>query len=183
MEKRIFKKGKFQFLHAFRNCYQQISSLRNSIKELYPSEYHALSNGKPVQQSSKIISLNSIFKDLIKVGGQIHHADVPENAKHQVILAKEHPLSSLVIQNIHKENFHVGREHTLALLRQQYWIPACRGLIRTILHNCLRCKRDRVLPKPTFMGDLPKERLSIDNTPFNNTGVDYLDHIMLKSQK
>ena len=109
-------------------------------KESYPSEYHALSNEKPVQQSSKIISLNPIFKDLIKVGGRISHTDVPENAKHQVILAKDHPLSLLVIQNIHKENFHVGREHTVALLRQHYWIPACRGLIRRILHNCLRCK-------------------------------------------
>ena len=152
-------------------------------KESYPSEYHALSNGKPVQQSSKTISLNPIFKDLIKMGGRIRHADVPENAKHQLILAKEHPLSSLVIQNIHEENFHVGREHTLALLRQHYWIPACRELIRRILHNCFRCRRDRVLPKPTFMGDLPKERLSIGKTPFNNTGVDYFGPYMLKSQK
>ena len=117
------------------------------------------------------------------MGGRICHADVPENAKHQVILAKDHPLSLLVIQNIHKENFHVGREHTLALLRQHYWIPACRGLIRRILHNCLRCKRDRVLPKPTFMGDLPKERLSIGKTPFNNTGVHYFGLYYVKKSK
>ena len=144
-------------------------------KESHPSEYHAFSNGKPVQQSSKIISLNPIFKYLIKVGGRIRHVDVPENAKHQVILAKNHPLSLLVIQNIHEENFHVRREHTLRQLRQHHWIPACNGLIRKILHNFLKCKRDRFLPKPTFMGDLPKERLSIGKTPFNNTGVDYFE--------
>ena len=74
-------------------------------KESYPSEYHALSNKKPVQKNSKIISLNPVFKDLVKLGGRIHHADVPENAKHQVILAKDHPLSLLVIQNIHEEIF------------------------------------------------------------------------------
>ena len=38
-------------------------------KESYPLEYYALSNGKPVKQSSEIISLNPIFKDLIKVVG------------------------------------------------------------------------------------------------------------------
>ena len=107
------------------------------------------------------------------MGGRIRHADVPENTKHQVILAKDHPLSLLVIQNIHGENFHVGREHTLALLRQHYWIPACRGLIRRILHNCLRYKRDRALPKPTFMGDLP----------FNNTGVDCFGPYYVKKSK
>ena len=76
-----------------------------------------MSYGKPVKQSSEIISLNPIFEDLIKLGGRIRHADVPKNAKHQIILAKDHPLSFLVIQNIHEENFHVEREHTLALLR------------------------------------------------------------------
>ena len=74
-------------------------------KESYPSEYHALSNKKPVQKNSKIISLNPVVKDLVKLGGRIRHADVPENAKHQVILAKDHPLSLLVIQNIHEEIF------------------------------------------------------------------------------
>ena len=93
-------------------------------KKSYPSEYHALSNGEPVQQSLKIISLNTTFKYIIKVGGRICHTDVPENVKHQVILVKDHPLSLLVIQNIHEEKFHVGREHTVPLLRQHYWIPA-----------------------------------------------------------
>ena len=65
-------------------------------------------------QSSKTIHLNPIFKGSIKMEGPIGHADVPENAKHQVILAKDHPLSLLVIQNIYEENFHIGRKHTLA---------------------------------------------------------------------
>ena len=46
--------------------------------------------------------------------GPIRHADVPENAEHQVILAKDPLLSLLVIQNIYEENFHIGRKHTLA---------------------------------------------------------------------
>ena len=37
--------------------------------------------------------------------------------------------------------------------------------MRRILHNCLRCKRDTVLPKPTSTRDLPKERLSFG--PYN----------------
>ena len=55
---------------------------------------------------------------------------------------------------------------TTVPLRQHYWISACRGLIGKILHNCLRCKRDSISPEPRFMGDFPKERLSIDKTPY-----------------
>ena len=33
-------------------------------KESYPSEYHALPNGQPVQQSSIIISLNPLFSKI-----------------------------------------------------------------------------------------------------------------------
>ena len=117
------------------------------------------------------------------MGGRIRHADVPENAKHQVILAKDHPLSLLVIQNIHEENFHVGRECTLPLSRRHYWIPACRGLIRKILHICLRYKWDRVLPKHTVVRDLSNERLSIGKTQFNNTGVDYFGPYYVKRSK
>ena len=83
-------------------------------KQSYPSKYYALSNGKPLTQSSKTIHLNPIFKGSIKMEGPIRHADVPENAKHQVIFAKGHLLSLLVIQNIYEENFHIGRKHTLA---------------------------------------------------------------------
>ena len=47
---------------------------------------------------------------------------------------------------------------------------------------CVRCKRNRVLPKLTFMGDLPKERLSISKNPFNNSGMIKLDYVMSKNQ-
>ena len=73
---------------------------------------------------------------------------------------------------------------SLSLLRQHYWIPSCKGLIRKILHDYLRCKRDRVLPKPTFMGDLPKKRLSILVRPHSTIQESItLDYIMLKGQK
>ena len=77
-----------------------------------------MSSGKPVKESSKIISLNPIFKDLIRMRGLICHGNVPENIKHQVIFAKYHALSLLVIHYIREEHIHVGRKHTLVLLRQ-----------------------------------------------------------------
>ena len=52
------------------------------------------------------------------MGGLICHGNVPENIKHQVIFAKYHTLSLLVIRYIREEHIHLGRKHTLVLLRQ-----------------------------------------------------------------
>ena len=52
------------------------------------------------------------------MGGLICHGNVPENIKHQVIFAKYHALSLLVIRYIREEHIHLGRKHTLVLLRQ-----------------------------------------------------------------
>ena len=102
-------------------------------QESFPQEFKALSSGTSVQNSSKITSLHPIFHNvLIKVGGRIRHANIPEESKHQIILSKYHHETQLILRNIHENNLHIGREHMLAISRQHYWIPSCRGLIRNI---------------------------------------------------
>ena len=94
-----------------------------------------MSFSKPIPSTSKLIGLNPIFDEgLIKVGGRIRHANIPKESKHQIIFFKD--LNQLIIttqlitRNVYEDNLHVGREHTLAIIRQQYWIPSCRGMTR-----------------------------------------------------
>ena len=61
----------------------------------------------------------------------------PTENKNQMIVSKSHHLSSLIIMDTHQHNFHIGREQTLYLLRNIYWIPSCRGLIRKTLNVCI----------------------------------------------
>ena len=60
----------------------------------------------------------------MKVGGRLKHVNVPTNSKNQIILSKDHYLSRLLIKEIHKQNAHVGKKHTLSLLRKHFWIAA-----------------------------------------------------------
>ena len=143
-----------------------------------------MSSSRPIPSTSKLIGLNPLFDEgLIKVGGRIRHANIPRESKHQIILFKDHPLTQLITRNIHEDNLHVGREHTLAIIRQQYWIPNCRGMIRRIPGNCVKCKRERAMPESPFMGDLPKERVKIGEKPFSNTGVDYFGPYLVKKNR
>ncbi|XP_048581431.1 uncharacterized protein LOC116618474 [Nematostella vectensis] len=89
--------------------------------EMFPDEYAALQNGKPIASHSRILPLQPVLIDrVIRVGGRLKDAPVSFEEKHQIVLLSGHPLSSLIAQDFHQRNRHVGREHTLALVRQEY---------------------------------------------------------------
>ena len=131
-----------------------------SQKEYYPRESNSLPMTKLVSKDSKLLSLHPLLIDNItRVGGRNKHANVPFNQRHQMIIHKNHPLSKLIIKHIHVSNFHCGREQTLSILRNKYWIPNVRGLIRKIITDCLHCRKVSATPSPPFMADIPEERL------------------------
>ena len=93
---------------------------------------------------------------------------------------KNHPLSKLVIKQIQKSNFHCGRKQTLTILRNRYWTPNVRGLIRKVITDCLHCRKVSATSNPPFMADIPKERLQHNYKPFTNTGTDYFGPFRIK---
>ena len=116
----------------------------------------------------------------MRVGGRLDKAPIPFEAKHQVILPPAHPSSRLLVQDLHEKHLHVGREHTLALVRQTFWISRGKSFVRKIINDCLHCKRRRAKPNVPVMASLPKERLAICEHPFTNTGVDYFGPMNVK---
>ena len=72
--------------------------------------------------------------------------------------------------------------HTLSILREKYWIPSCREIIRKLIH-CLYCKRQNAKPDYPIMGNLPSDRNKMRNKPFLNIGVDYFGLIIVKLSK
>ena len=119
-----------------------------------------MTKGLPFK-SGKLIPLSPFVKDgLIRVGGRIASAHIPYSSTHKVIISNNHPTASLLVFYIHVTDFHSGRDLTLNLLRESYWIINTKSLIRKVLKSCLYSKRLRNQPKPPIMSDLPPERLS-----------------------
>ena len=98
-------------------------------------------------------------------------------------MSRDHYLSRLLIKEIHEQNVHVGREHTLSLLRKYFWIVACRGLIKKVLSDCIYCRRQFAKPNAPCMGNLPKERLYDNAKYFSSAGIDCFDSIKVKATK
>ena len=122
------------------------SSKKTLIKllqlESYPFEYSALYSGQQVSKSSKLLPLSAFMNGerVLCVGGLLKFPNISRTRKNQMIVSKLYYLVCLIITDIHQRNLHTGREQTLCLIRNFYWIPSCRGLIRTVLRECLYCK-------------------------------------------
>ena len=76
-----------------------------------------------VSATSNIANLDPKFVNgVLRVGGRLRNANIPLNAKHQMIIPKTHHVADLIIRHAHQESNHLGKNHTLSQLRRKYWI-------------------------------------------------------------
>ncbi|XP_064638262.1 uncharacterized protein LOC135494280 [Lineus longissimus] len=67
---------------------------------------------------------------VVKVGGRLSNASMPGKAKYHVILPKNSLVSRLILEDIHRNLMHSGRNHMIAKLRQRYWIVNANSAAR-----------------------------------------------------
>lgn len=80
----------------------------------------------PVYKGEKLRKelLVFILEDgVLRVGGRLGRAAMPDEAKHPVILAKNLHISDLIPHHMRKQTGHGGRNYMLSKLHQRYWIP------------------------------------------------------------
>ena len=110
---------------------------KHSQLESFPTEYRHLINNQGIKKSRPLLSLRPFIPDgLIRVAGRIAIIHLPFKNKHQIVVAKDHPLSKLLIIHHHEINCHCGREQTLGLLRGNVWIINGKSLTRKVLEEC-----------------------------------------------
>ncbi|XP_029675478.1 uncharacterized protein LOC115242954, partial [Formica exsecta] len=122
-----------------------------------------------------------IDKDgLLRVGGRLHYAQIDIEAKHQLILPRRSPLTTLVIGDAHRRSLHGGTQVTLSLLREIFWIIGGRAPVRSYILRCGRCARYRGIRARQLMGQLPTARVT-SARPFYNSGLDYAGPVTLRT--
>ena len=97
----------------------------------------------------------------------IKHLDEP------ILLPRDHLFTTLVIKDAHRKVLHLGVSTTLAEVRQKYWVPKGRQVVKKILKNCQRCKILSAKPLPSAATSaLPECRVKSGHA-FETIGVDF----------
>ncbi|XP_055922749.1 uncharacterized protein LOC129953531, partial [Eupeodes corollae] len=145
------------------------------------SEIMILQNGKQLSSRNKLISLSPFLDrdNVLRVGGRLNYSDLSYNEKHPIILCKSHRVTKLIVEYTHKHHLHAGVSLAFAILKQTFHILGCRNLLRKIVHDCIKCLRQRKMSAVQFMGDLPVERVRFSR-PFSKVGCDYAGPITLR---
>ena len=93
--------------------------------------------------------------------------------EYPIYIPRNHPLARKLVQQAHLSTLHGGVRMTMAKIRDCYWIPKLRQLVKRVRTECWGCKRFRIQayenPPP---GNLPKSRTEV-TTPFEVIGVDF----------
>ncbi len=122
----------------------------------------------------KLLKLLPIFCEktqVLRCGGRLMNADLPERSKFPIILPNQCRIVELLVLNLHWSLVHAPLNQTLFELRAKYHILKGRSEIRRILHHCYECRRMKAQPYGQMMGQLPADRVKA-NPAFHTVGVD-----------
>lgn len=59
---------------------------------------------------------------ILCVGGRLQNARISEDAKHPMLVPKDSCIAKLIVRHYHEAANHSCQEHTLALIRERFWI-------------------------------------------------------------
>ena len=154
---------------SFEHELQILEQASNDLIE----QSHSKKNEVAVGKTSSIYRLDPfVDKGVLRVGGRLNNADIPQESKHPIILPRKSNVTTLIIRNAHERLGHAGRGHVLARLREKYWIIGANSAVRQLISSCVICRRIKAPPQDQKMADLPKDRLT-PAPPFTYVGVDY----------
>ncbi|XP_072375544.1 uncharacterized protein [Diabrotica undecimpunctata] len=139
-----------------------------------------LNGAKTVNKSNSLYKLSPYLDEdgLLRIRGRLDEArDVISETKRPIILPRGSRLTLLIIEDYHKRYHHRNHEIVVNEIRQKFYIPKLRQLVKKIRTNCQNCKVKFAKPKPPEMSPLPPCRLATFTAPFTLTGMDYFGPI------
>ncbi|CAG7822491.1 unnamed protein product, partial [Allacma fusca] len=155
-------------------------------QDYFGKEVEALSKKQVLARDSRLMTLTPMLDSdgVIRMQGRTERAkELQLGTTFPVILHPEHHYTKLLIAHLHKESRHQGIETVISNLRMYYWVLQARSAVKRSFSECVMCKVRRARPCPPIQGVLPIERLTRQQRPFANTGIDYFGPLMVTANR
>ncbi|XP_055308300.1 uncharacterized protein LOC129572379, partial [Sitodiplosis mosellana] len=148
----------------------------------FGKEIHDLRKNGIVDEKSSLRSLNPQLDEsgILIVNGRLRYAQLPERQRHPMILPANSHFTRLVINRAHATTLHGTIHLTLARARQEFWILNGRNLVKSFVHKCVVCFRQKPRAMNQLMAPLPAIKTA-PSRAFLHCGLDFAGPIQIKS--
>lgn len=142
-------------------------------RQAFPDEIKAISSERSLPKHSKLSKLNPFLdqEGILRIKGRLQFSSLGYNSKHPIILPKGH-FSKLLVQFQHKFMKHAGVNSIVSSLRTSFWVIGLRRMAKTVVRECLSCRRHDSRPCSQPVAPLPDLRVN-PAPPFAVTGLDF----------
>ena len=140
-----------------------------------------LKNDKSYQDLPNKLKLED-RSGVLKCRGRSENSDLDMESQEPIILAKDHWLTKLIIEECHRKVHHGGVRETLGELTSRFGVPKGRQVVKKVLRECVTCKKEQCKPfgaPPTAA--LPEFRVR-EAPPFSKVGIDFAGPLFVKTK-
>ncbi|XP_028966994.1 uncharacterized protein LOC114828172 [Galendromus occidentalis] len=131
--------------------------------------------GERVPSASKLAAFQLFIddRDLLRIRTRLGPAPhLTYDEKCPIVVPHQSRLAKLLIVDAHRVNAHFGVNTVLNQLRRRFWIIRARQIIKSILRQCVVCRRRQGAPASQVEAPLPESRSTL-LAPFSVAGVDF----------
>ena len=152
--------------------------LIGAVQKTHFTDFSLLQQSQPVPRASALAAFNPfIDAGIVRVGGRLSLSAIPYDAKFPILIPRASDLARLLARWFHERGLHSGVEATLSAVRERFWVMGARKLVKSIIRQCIVCRKQNSQPQTQLMAPLPTVRTDANDPPFSKTGVDYFGPI------
>ena len=108
----------------------------------FSEKIESLKQDQSIKKSSSLFRLDHFLKDnLLRVSVRIKFGKLAYCAKHQILVPKTSPVTTLIVRDTHCLLGHVGRRRVLTHIRTNYWIIHANAIVHKVLSDCTLCRK------------------------------------------
>ena len=117
---------------------------------------------------------------ILRVGGRLRRANMPDVSKHPIILPRRSHVTTLILQYCHEATKHQGSGMTHNEVRQRgYWMIGGTSAVSDFVSKCIKCRKLRGPLVQQKLADLPEDRVE-PAPPFTYSAVDYFGPFLIR---
>ncbi|XP_068224461.1 uncharacterized protein, partial [Palaemon carinicauda] len=117
-------------------CFIQKITFANEVEKLKKTTTKEDKREHSLPKTSTIFRLDPVLIDgTLRVGGRLSKAAMDSDVKHPMLLPQHSHVTTLIVRDAHEKLGHAGRNHTIAAIRERFWIVSINSAVRRQLHK------------------------------------------------